>query len=123
MIDMWFLFSLLKPFVDIIAQTYIETLRESSEKMGKEKIAWNDKDILVIDNGLSSKSSVEFYNNSLNFRATNGSKAGLKSAGNRTKIEKKIAICKFFLRVIYPGLSIAFIILFIIIGLAHQINN
>ena len=44
MIDVWFLFSLLKPFVDIIAQTYIETLREHpDEKNGKEMSnAWID---------------------------------------------------------------------------------
>ena len=46
MIDMWFLLSLLKPFVDIITQTYIETLREDTEeKMEIENIAWEDKDI------------------------------------------------------------------------------
>ena len=28
MIDAWLLFSLFKPFVDIIVQTYIETLRD-----------------------------------------------------------------------------------------------
>ena len=44
MIDVWFLFSLLKPFVDIIAQTYIETLREHpDEKNGNEMSnAWSD---------------------------------------------------------------------------------
>ena len=31
MIDAWLLFSLFKPFVDIIVQTYIETLRESQK--------------------------------------------------------------------------------------------
>ena len=46
MIDMWFLLSLLKPFIDIITQTYIETLREDTEeKMEIENIAWEDKDI------------------------------------------------------------------------------
>ena len=46
MIDMWFLLSLLKPFVDIITQTYIETLREdTAESMEIENIAWEDKDI------------------------------------------------------------------------------
>ena len=29
MIDCWLIFSLLKPFVDIIVQTYIHTLREA----------------------------------------------------------------------------------------------
>ena len=38
MIDCWLIFSLLKPFVDIILQTYIQTLRERSEEKQKAKI-------------------------------------------------------------------------------------
>ena len=33
--DIWLLFGLFKPFIDIILQTYIETLRENPEE-GKE---------------------------------------------------------------------------------------
>ena len=29
MIDVWLIFNLLKPFIDIIVQTYIESLREA----------------------------------------------------------------------------------------------
>ena len=50
MIDIWLLFSLLKPFVDIIVQTYIETLREhpdeikaAEEEKNEKKAAWGDK--------------------------------------------------------------------------------
>ena len=32
MIDCWLIFSLLKPFVDIILQTYIQTVRERTEE-------------------------------------------------------------------------------------------
>ena len=32
MIDAWLLFSLFKPFVDIIVQTYIETLRTGQKE-------------------------------------------------------------------------------------------
>ena len=32
MIDVWLLFNLLKPFVDIIVQTHIETLRTDKEE-------------------------------------------------------------------------------------------
>ena len=31
MIDIWLIFNLLKPFVDILLQTYIETLRTAEE--------------------------------------------------------------------------------------------
>ena len=48
MIDIWLLFSLLKPFVDIIVQTYIETLRENPEEQKGDleedkKTAWPEK--------------------------------------------------------------------------------
>ena len=46
MIDCWLIFNLLKPFVDIIVQTYIETLRENpeDEKKENEKVeAWGNK--------------------------------------------------------------------------------
>ena len=45
MIDCWLLFNLLKPFVDIILQTYMETLRDNpdDEKKIDGKIeAWNN---------------------------------------------------------------------------------
>ena len=38
MIDCWLIFNLFKPFVDIILQTYIQTLRESSGEKQKAKI-------------------------------------------------------------------------------------
>ena len=44
MIDVWLLFNLLKPFVDIIVQTYVETMREHpDEKEGeadRPRSAW-----------------------------------------------------------------------------------
>ena len=33
MIDVWLIFNLLKPFIDIIVQTYIESLREADTKV------------------------------------------------------------------------------------------
>lgn len=36
MIDYWLIFNLLKPFIDIIVQTYIETLRDNPEDHKKE---------------------------------------------------------------------------------------
>ena len=32
MIDIWLIFNLLKPFVDILVQTYIETLRQEEDE-------------------------------------------------------------------------------------------
>ena len=61
----------------------------------------------------------------LHFRATKGCKKGLKSflknsARNR---KQKIVFCKFFLCIIHPGFSITSIILFVIVGMAHQLNK
>ena len=33
MMDIWLLFGLFKPFIDIILQTYIETLRDNPEEV------------------------------------------------------------------------------------------
>ena len=38
MIDVWLIFNLLKPFIDIIVQTYIESLREADTKVLGTKI-------------------------------------------------------------------------------------
>ena len=46
MIDCWLIFNLLKPFVDIIVQTYIETLRDNPDDEKKENEiaeAWGQK--------------------------------------------------------------------------------
>ena len=42
MIDIWLIFNLCKPFVDILVQTYIETLREEDDSTaGKKEVnAW-----------------------------------------------------------------------------------
>ena len=47
MIDCWLIFNLLKPFVDIIVQTYIETLRDNPDEEKKDNgkaEAWAPKD-------------------------------------------------------------------------------
>ena len=46
MMDVWLLFSLFKPFVDIIVQTYIESLRDSQNGKSDEdeqRQAWKDE--------------------------------------------------------------------------------
>ena len=54
MIDFWLIFNLLKPFIDIIVQTYIETIRdnpddnkkgENEEENDNPKELWVDKKI------------------------------------------------------------------------------
>ena len=59
MIDIWLLFGLFKPFIDIILQTYVETLRVHPDeaKDGKMEfnsgdfptIAWKNKETIKID--------------------------------------------------------------------------
>ena len=44
MIDCWLIFSLIKPFVDIILQTYIQSLREDCPQEGPETSqAWTSE--------------------------------------------------------------------------------
>lgn len=38
MIDIWLLFGLFKPFIDIIMHTYIETLRENPDEQKQEEV-------------------------------------------------------------------------------------
>ena len=54
MIDYWLIFNLLKPFIDIIVQTYIETLRDNPDDHKREEVeeeketskeVWIDKKI------------------------------------------------------------------------------
>ena len=46
MVDGWLIFSLLKPFVDILVQTYIHTLRENYQETPVNKAqAWTKKEI------------------------------------------------------------------------------
>ena len=43
MIDIWLLFGLFKPFIDIIMHTYIETLRDNPDEPKQEEVekeAW-----------------------------------------------------------------------------------
>ena len=42
MIDCWLIFSLLKPFVDILVQTYLQTLGEDSQETAARQ-AWGEK--------------------------------------------------------------------------------
>ena len=53
MVDTWLLFNLFKPFVDIIMQTYIETLR--NEEGGRE-VNHHGKTVTVGDNPASGTS-------------------------------------------------------------------
>ena len=47
MIDIWLLFGLFKPFIDIIMHTYIETLRENPDEQKQDEVqeveAWTGK--------------------------------------------------------------------------------
>ena len=43
MIDLWLIFILLKPFVDIILQTYIETMQSRKQDFIQGKGPWVEK--------------------------------------------------------------------------------
>ena len=89
MIDCWLIFSLLKPFVDILVQTYIHTLRENHrEEESQVGQAWTTKKNRIPESGMKKK-----------------------------KPQWKVWLT--FLRVIYPIFFIVFILIFWLVGLLH----
>ena len=38
MIDIWLIFNLMKPFVDIMVQTYVETMREHPDEKEEDDV-------------------------------------------------------------------------------------
>ena len=136
MIDVWFLFNLLKPFVDIIAQTFIETLREHpDEKNVKEdNFAWleciNSKKVSMYAlKYIFSIISIRFtyfeknIDRSINERKQQKAMATFFSEAQKQKRNKrKIALCQKFLRLIYPGICVFFIIIFWSVGLMHRMK-
>ena len=100
MIDVWLLFNLLKPFVDIIINTYIEGVRGESEFIKskeifyeKTKVAWQKK---------------------------------IEIRGPKMEVVDpyliRIENCKYFSKVLYPIFCIVFTILFWMIGLYKFFN-
>ena len=107
MIDVWLLFNLLKPFIDIIVNTYIENLRDAKKPQKAEA---------TLDNSLRVSSAWQ--------------KVGLAPLAPTYKINKTgsyvepensnqdtIDKCKYFLRTIYPFFYLVFLLLFWVIGL------
>ena len=89
MIDCWLIFSLLKPFVDILVQTYIHTLRENHrEEESQVGQAWTTKKNRSTESGVKKK-------------------------------KPQWKVCLTFLRVIYPIFFIVFILIFWLVGLLH----
>ena len=99
MIDVWLLFSLMKPFVDIIINTYIENVRGENEAQNKEEV--------LIQDGKS-----------LAWNKQSRKRNDVSQSGPSQTIEN----CKYFSRVLYPIFYIIFMILFWIIGLYQYFN-
>ena len=112
MIDVWLLFNLLKPFIDIIVNTYIENLRDAKKPQKAEA---------TLDNSLRVSSAWQ--------------KVGLAPLAPTYKINKggyvepqknnqdTIDKCKYFLRTIYPVFYLVFLFLFWVIGLTVYYNS
>ena len=123
MIDVWLLFNLLKPFVDIIVQTYVETMREHPDEKEEEtegpRSAW-----AIPKEGRKAKSeSLEAMRYEVEVMTAmiihdcrlKSEMKQLERARNRVKIDR----ARYFLRAIYPLFCIIFIILFWLLGLFH----
>ena len=101
MIDIWLLFSLMKPFVDIIINTYIENVRGESEALKKKEVVYDgNKSAWDKNSEKQVKDVVKFPEN-----------------GVLRNYSKTIENCKYFSRVLYPIFCILFTVLFWIIGL------
>merc|ERR1712037_756248 len=110
MIDVWLIFNLLKPFIDIIVQTYIESLREADQE--KDEVAPFEKQAWVEEEAAENEQKLRSKDEKKQQKAMNSfyEKAAKKN-------ERKIRFWKTFARRIYPIFCITFIILFWILGM------
>jgi len=110
MIDVWLIFNLLKPFIDIIVQTYIESLREAEQD--KDEVALSEKQAWVEEDANENEQKLRSKDEKKQQKAMNSfyEKAAKKN-------EKKIRFWKTFARRIYPIFCIIFIILFWVLGM------
>ena len=99
MIDYWLIFNLLKPFVDIIVQTYIESLKENPDE--QEKYG----------------SGVDQSNGWIENNPNSNSK---DNNANKTQKDTRIKLCVTFVRKIYPAFCLVFVILFWMTGLVYH---
>ena len=93
MIDVWLLFNLLKPFIDIIVNTYIENQRGKRAESSKKE-AWS-----------AGKPKL-------------GQEVA-KGPGQAPTVQQ----CRYFLRVVYPTFYVLFVVFFWIIGLIKYYSS
>ena len=144
MIDIWLVFNLFKPFVDILLHTYVETIsdetdfhnyaEEEEEDPTRPRSAWSpDKvskekaeavEAMRLGSRLHSISYLYlcflfYFTLNLVFRRKESHQKEKKRAANRSKIRK----ARYFLRTVYPIICIVFIILFWVIGMAKYLDH
>ena len=112
MIDVWLLFNLLKPFIDIIVNTYIENLRDAQKPQKAEA---------TLDNSLRVSSAWQKVGLAPLAPTYKVNKGGYvePQKNNQDTIDK----CKYFLRTIYPVFYLVFLLLFWAIGLTVYYNS
>ena len=126
MMDVWLLFSLFKPFIDIILQTYIETLRVPPDEAKDSDMDCNgDISKTAWQNGFEYNRS-NFYCkiNNLSFRSIHEKIQQNSTSIYLEKIKKrnlrKVKLCHYFNRFIYPLFYILFTVLFWTVGLINH---
>ena len=104
MIDVWLIASLVKPFLDILIQTYIDSLRDDSQREINHQVAPLEKDtgkkLVSIDERIQQDALKEFYRQKVD-----------------TAREAKIERMKKISLKINPLSCIAFFIAYWVIGL------
>ena len=123
MIDVWLIFNLMKPFVDILVQTYIETLRTDEDE---REINHHGKTIKIGENNEGGIVQVATEGDINKLRSINEKiqQDSLRKYYAKLKSnEEKIKSYQHFVRVTYPTFCVCFVILFWLIGLYKTVNS
>ena len=152
MIDIWLVFNLFKPFVDILLHTYVETIsdetdfhnyaEEEEEDPTRARSAWSpdkvskEKAEAVEAMRLESRSRIHLITYLLipyltylcflfyfTLNLVFRRKESHQKEKKRAANRSKIRKARYFLRTVYPIICIVFIILFWVIGMAKYLDH
>ena len=118
MIDLWLILSLLKPFLDIIIQTYIESVREDLEIKQKN---FDRVSVMHVSTSPHAKQMMYFFKNSyyLGLKNIFCRADTLEKKADEKSLKKKMKHCDRIAKIICPFISLVFASLFWIIGLVY----
>merc|ERR1719167_1077631 len=123
MIDIWLIFNLLLPFIEVLVHTYMDSLRNDEDReinhhgrpveVGEDESRpgstnkVSDNNLVAVDEKVQLRALTDFYE-----RAENASNM-------RDKMKRRLERCQRFTLVYNPILALAFVAVYWIIGLFH----